>query len=69
MALTAAEWRRVGFKIARANGLSASGEMFSWLLSSAAPGQVRAITGQLPPPARVLYKAVWKPRFDKTERW
>ena len=69
VALTAAEWRRVGFKIARANGLSASGEMFSWLLSSAAPGQVRAITGQLPPPARVLYKAVWKPRFDKTERW
>lgn len=69
MALTAPEWRRVGFKIARANGLSASGEMFSWLLSSAAPGQVRAITGQLPPPARVLYKTVWKPRFEKTERW
>lgn len=69
VALTAAEWRRVGFKIARANGLSASGEMFSWLLSSAAPGQVRAISGQLPPPARVLYKAVWKPRFEKTERW
>jgi hypothetical protein len=30
---------------------------------------VRAITGQLPPPARVLYKTVWKPRFEKTERW
>jgi hemerythrin-like domain-containing protein len=69
VALTASEWRRVGFKIARANGLSASGEMFSWLLSSATPGQVRAITGQLPPPARVLYKTVWKPRFEKTERW
>jgi len=69
VALTAAEWRRVGFKIARRNGLSAGGEMFSWLLSSVAPGQVRAVTEQLPPPARVLYKAVWKPRFEKTSRW
>jgi hypothetical protein len=69
VALTAAEWRRVGFKIARRNGLSAGGEMFSWLLSAAAPGEVRAVTGQLPPPARVLYKAVWKPRFEKTSRW
>jgi hypothetical protein len=69
VALTAAEWRRVGFKIARSNGLSAGGEMFTWLLSSAPPGQVRAVTGQLPPPARVLYKAVWKPRFEKTKRW
>ena len=69
VALTAAEWRRVGFKIARRNGLSAGGEMFSWLLSAAAPGEVRAVTEQLPPPARVLYKAVWKPRFEKTSRW
>ncbi len=68
-ALTAAEWRGVGFKIARKNGLSGGGEMFSWMLSSTAPDATRAITGQLPPPVRVLYKAVWKPRFEKTERW
>lgn len=69
MALTAAEWRAVGFKIARRNGLAAGGEMFSWILSSAAPGQARAVARQLPPPARVLYRAVWKPRFEKTRRW
>ena len=69
VALTAGEWRGVGFKIARRNGLSAGGEMFSWLLSSATPDQVRSVTGQLPPPARVLYKAVWKPRFERTKRW
>jgi hemerythrin HHE cation binding domain-containing protein len=68
-ALTAAEWRTVGFKIARRNGLAAGGEMFSWILSSAAPGQAHAVARQLPPPARVLYKAVWKPRFEKTKRW
>src|SRR5580692_2312506 len=67
-ALTAAEWRRVGFKIARRNGLSAGGEMFSWLLSSAPPDEARTVTRQLPPPVRVLYKAAWKPRFEKTKR-
>jgi len=69
VALTAAQWRGVGFKIARSNGLSGSGEMFSWMLSAATPDQARTILSQLPPPARVLYKAVWKPRFDKTQRW
>jgi hemerythrin-like domain-containing protein len=69
VALTAAEWRGVGFKIARRNGLSAGGEMFSWMLSSATPDEARTITRQLPPPVRVLYKAAWKPRFEKTQRW
>jgi iron-sulfur cluster repair protein YtfE (RIC family) len=68
-ALTAAEWRRVGLKMARHNGLSASGEMFSWLIGTAAPGQAQQIAGTLPPPVRLLYRAVWKPRFEKTERW
>ncbi len=69
VALTATEWRGVGFKIARRNGLSAGGEMFSWMLSSATPDKARAVTRQLPPPVRVLYKAAWKPRFEKTKRW
>jgi hypothetical protein len=69
VALTAAEWRRVGFKIARRNGLSAGGQMFSWMLDGTTPEQLHATIGQLPPPVRLLYKAVWKPRFDKTPRW
>jgi len=28
-----------------------------------------AALGQLPPPLRLLYRAVWKPRYDKTPRW
>ena len=35
VALTAAEWRGVGFKIARRNGLSEGGEMFAWILDGA----------------------------------
>jgi hypothetical protein len=67
--LTAAEWRGVGFKIARQNGLSGGAELFSWMADGIAPDQARKLVGQLPPPARVLYRAVWKPRFSKTPRW
>jgi uncharacterized protein (DUF2236 family) len=28
-----------------------------------------ATLGQLPPPLRLLYRAIWKPRFDRTPRW
>jgi iron-sulfur cluster repair protein YtfE (RIC family) len=69
VALTGAEWRGVGRKIARKNGISSGGEMFSWILDGADRQQAAATLGQLPPPLRLLYRAVWKPRFDKTPRW
>jgi hypothetical protein len=67
VALTAAEWRGAGFKIARRNGLSEGGEMFAWMLDGG--GDTAAALRTLPPPLRLLYRAVWKPRFDKTPRW
>jgi hypothetical protein len=68
-ALTAAEWRRVGFRIARKNGLSGGSEMFAWMLDGATRDRARETLAQLPPPARVLYRAVWRPRFAKASRW
>ena len=65
VALTGAEWRGVGFKIARKNGLSRGGEMFAWMLDGAGREDAAATKGTLPPPLRLLYRAVWKPRFDK----
>jgi hypothetical protein len=69
VALTSSEWRSVGFKIARKNGLSGGGEMFAWILDGAGREDAAATLGQLPPPVRLLYRAVWKPRFAKTPRW
>jgi Hemerythrin HHE cation binding domain len=81
VALSAAEWRRAGFKMARRNGLSSGGEMFAWILDGAGREEAAASLdgagreeaaaslGALPPPLRLLYRAVWKPRFDKTPRW
>ncbi len=69
VALTGAEWRGVGFKIARKNGLSRGGEMFAWMLDGVGREDAAATKGTLPPPLRLLYRAVWKPRFDRTPRW
>ncbi len=69
VALTVAEWRGVGFRIARKNGLSGGGEMFAWMLDGVGREDAAATLGQLPPPLRLLYRAVWKPRFNKAPRW
>jgi hypothetical protein len=69
VALTAAEWRSTGFKIARRNGLSAGGEMFAWMLDGTAPEDAAATLAEFPPPVRVLYRTIWKPRYQKTPRW
>ena len=69
VALTAAEWRGVGFKIARSNGLSAGGEMFAWLADGTDPAQAAAVIGTLPPPVRLAYRAIWEPRYRRTPRW
>jgi Hemerythrin HHE cation binding domain len=69
VALTGAEWRGVGRKIARKNGISGGSEMFAWMLDDADRQHAAATLGQLPPPLRLLYRAVWKPRYDKTPRW
>jgi iron-sulfur cluster repair protein YtfE (RIC family) len=67
-ALTVGEWRAVGRRIGVRN-LRRAPEMFAWMLDGATPEQAAAATGQLPPPARALYRAVWRPRFARRERW
>jgi iron-sulfur cluster repair protein YtfE (RIC family) len=69
VALTAAEWRGAGIKIARRSGLSNAGEMFAWIADGADPEQAAAAVGTLPPPARLVYRAIWRPRYQRTRRW
>ena len=62
VALTAGEWRKVGFRIARQNGMSASAEMFAWMLDGADRPRAAATLGQLPPPlARALPRRLEAP--------
>jgi Hemerythrin HHE cation binding domain len=67
--MSAPEWRAVGFKIARQAGPSKAGEMFAWLADGAAPDATTAVIGTLPGPARLIYRAIWRPRYRRTQRW
>jgi iron-sulfur cluster repair protein YtfE (RIC family) len=67
-ALTAAEWRGVGRQIGVQN-LRHAGEMFAWMLDGAEPEKAAAGVHELPPPARLLYRAVWRPRVARRARW
>jgi Hemerythrin HHE cation binding domain len=69
VALTAGEWRAAGIKIARRSGLSDAGEMFAWIADGADPDEAAAAIGTLPVPARLVYRAIWKPRYGRTPRW
>jgi hypothetical protein len=69
VALTAAEWRGAGRKMAGKNGMAATSEMFAWILDGADREHAATTLAQFPPPLRLLYRALWKPRFDKTQRW
>ncbi len=39
------------------------------LIGMALRDQAAATLGSLPPPLRLLYRALWKPRYEKTPRW
>jgi hypothetical protein len=63
--MSRAEVGRIGIKIARRGGLRQAAVMFPWALSEASP-QIRGeVLGQLPAPARLVYRAVWLPRYRR----
>lgn len=68
-ALTATEWRSVGAKMGRRIGLSNIGEWFAWMLDGATEADNVAALSVVPAPARLIYRKVWKRRYDKAQRW
>jgi Hemerythrin HHE cation binding domain len=68
-ALTAREWRAVGLRLGRANGLSGSSEFFAWMLDGVPADEAAAVLAGFPPPLRVIYRVAWRPRYAKVSRW
>ena len=68
-ALTAGEWRAVGMRLGRENGLSGSSEFFAWMLGGIPADEVTAVLAELPPPLRLVYRLAWRPRYAKVSRW
>jgi hypothetical protein len=69
IALTAAEWRAVGLRLGRENGLSGSSEFFAWMLDGETGARAAAVLATLPLPLRLVYRVAWKPRYAKVTRW
>lgn len=63
------EWQAVIWDMRRSVGLSGASEFFPWMLDEAPPEKTAIWTGILPPPARMLYKHVWNPRYHRKDRW
>jgi iron-sulfur cluster repair protein YtfE (RIC family) len=58
-----AGWAEFGRRIRSTQGLSGAAVYLPWLLDGAPADQTKRILAVLPPPVRVLYRAVWQRRY------
>lgn len=62
-------WAEFGKVIRKRQGLRGGAEFLPWLLDGASADASSQVLATLPPPARLLYRAVWHPRYARTPRW
>jgi len=62
-------WRAFGQHFRTTQGLRGAAEYFPWLLDEAPATTQARLLRILPPPARFLYRRVWKPRYQRASRW
>jgi hypothetical protein len=55
--------------VGKSQGLRGGAEFFPWMLDGAPADTSKRLLGMLPPPARLLYRAVWRPGYARTPRW
>jgi hypothetical protein len=61
--MTTAGVARIFNEFGKMGGLKRGAVMFPWALSGADPGTRAQVLRHLPPPARLLYRAIWLPRY------
>jgi len=64
-----AGWKAFAGHIRRVQGLSGAAEYMPWLLDERPQATQARVLKVLPPPVRLLYRAVWRPRYHRTPRW
>jgi hemerythrin-like domain-containing protein len=60
-----AGWARFGAHVRRTQGLRSAATFLPWLLDEASPDVRRRVLGLLPAPVRLIYRAVWEPRYRR----
>jgi len=62
-------WAAFGKAAGKSEGLRGASELFPWILDGAPADTTKQLLGMLPPPARLLYRALWRPGYARTPRW
>jgi hypothetical protein len=67
--LGAAGWESFTNEIReRVGGIKGGAQYLPWVLEGAAPAARRSVLKALPPPARLLFRTVWEPKYQKSPR-
>lgn len=64
-----AGWAAFGKAAGKSEGLKGAAELFPWMLDGATADTSKRLLGMLPPPARLLYRTLWRPGYARTPRW
>ena len=64
-----AGWAAFRKATGKIQGLRGGAEFFPWMLDGASADTSKRVLSTLPPPARLLYRAAWRPRYGRTPRW
>jgi hypothetical protein len=62
-------WAAFRKAVGKSQGLRGGAEFFPWMLDGAPADTSTRVLSMLPPPARLLYRAVWRPGYARTPRW
>jgi hypothetical protein len=63
--LTPQQWEVFGENQRRRIGIRGGTWFFPWLLDGATPEQANWALKLLPPPVRLAYRTIWKPRYER----
>jgi hemerythrin-like domain-containing protein len=65
-----AGWAAFGQEIRKSQGgLRGGAQYLPWVLDGAPEATKAKVLRLLPPPARILYRRIWAPKYNRTARW
>ena len=67
--LTRAQWRAFLHKERARRSPRERPEFLTWILDDATRQDATAVLTEMPPPARLIYRMVLRPRYDSQHRW
>jgi hypothetical protein len=67
--MTRAQWRAFMVKERNKRPPRERPEFLTWVLDDAGERDAAAVLTELPPPARLVYRWVLRPRYDAQHRW